>query len=140
VIHKRSYPFFSRNFYPELEDICSFAENTKIIVMRRHFKECVVSILRRNFESDIDSAIERIGEGFHMLTSQLINYKLPNIIEINYDDILETNKKEDILDSLETFLEIRKGDLIKQKGMITSPSTKNLNLIQNKIQGSGLNI
>jgi hypothetical protein len=130
AIYKRSYPFGSSDYYPELNDVLHFASHVKIIIMRRHFKECVFSILRRNFEQDVKKAIERIGEGFEVITYQILKYQNTNLIEINYDDILEPGKKEAILYNLEKYLEVREGDLVSRKNMITKPTAKNMNLMK----------
>ncbi|WP_419607490.1 hypothetical protein, partial [Thiolapillus sp.] len=71
VVYKRSYPFSGSNLIPDLADTQKMGRQTKIILIRRHFFDNVNSILRRDFEKNMDDALSRIILGYRNLYKQI---------------------------------------------------------------------
>lgn len=122
VVYKRSFPFIDRVHFPILEDIRRVSKDFKLLVMRRSLEANTRSILRRQFESDNGEAQERTRRAHSMLSDQLSAWDYGRWMEIAYEDIIDENRKGDILTEFAGFIEISPTLLIVQGKNITGPT------------------
>ena len=134
VVYKRSYPFSSIDYMPELNDVTALGRSSEIVLMRRHFFDNVNSILRRGFETEIEIAANRIALGYtHLYKQSLLMHssKVPMHI-LDYDKLVADDTKLLELEHLSRFLSLGSGGLFPYSDLIGKPVTNKVLLQRNR--------
>ncbi len=107
VVYKRSYPFSGSNLIPDLADTQKMGRQTKIILIRRHFFDNVNSILRRDFEKNMDDALSRIVLGYRKLYKQ-INTLISSghqLLILDYHRLIDSDSRQSELTLLAKYVD-----------------------------------
>lgn len=105
-VYKRSYPFLSSGYMPDLADLSELGLSYKVVLLRRHFMDNVRSIMRRGFEHQESIAIQRIAQGYMFLTQQLMRLDKNKLLILDYEKLIDERTKMGELERLALFFQL----------------------------------
>ena len=125
VVHKRSFPFLDMDHFPHIVDCFRFSADVRILNMRRDHAANTRSILRREFETDRERAAKRTDAAVERLSKELVGLEPGCVLNIDYEDIIDTEKKNNLLEEIACHIGLEPEDLSRFSHVITGPTRSN---------------